>query len=83
MEDDEIEHYGDPNIASKDAPVPLWLKASYAGWIVFGIVWFFLFWNGSFGWFDRGYWKELQEAAATTYPFQVDLNAREHTADGK
>lgn len=75
IEHDEIELYGDERIATKDAPVPLWLKTSYVLWIVVGIVWFFLFWNGSYGWFDRGYWHELQAAAATTYPFQVDLNA--------
>lgn len=72
--DDEVELYGDPLIASKNAPVPRWLFWSYFGWIAFGLVWFYLYWNGSYGWLDRGYWQQLQRAAATTYPFQVDLD---------
>jgi hypothetical protein len=55
---------------SNDAGVPLILWITYVVVLVIGIVAFFLFWNGSSGWFDRGYWKELQEAARTTYPFE-------------
>ncbi|CDZ79841.1 hypothetical protein BN1013_00341 [Candidatus Rubidus massiliensis] len=68
-QDDEIEDYGDPGILSADAKVPLWLKASYFLFPIIGIFMFIFFWNGSSGWFDRGYWKDLQEAAGTRYPF--------------
>lgn len=67
--DDNIEEYGDSLIASKDAPVPRWLIYSYLFWILFGLFWFYYFWNGSYGWLDRGYWQELQRAAGTTFPF--------------
>lgn len=66
----EIEEYGDPLIASKDAKVPFWLKINYVLWPVWGIIWFYLFWNGSYGWLDRGYWQQLQRAANTTFPIQ-------------
>lgn len=55
---------------SGHAPVPRWLIVNYIFWPIFGLVWFYLFWNGSYGWLDRGYWKELQEAANTTIPFE-------------
>jgi hypothetical protein len=70
-EDEEIEVYGDQYIASKNAPVPRWLKINYFFWIAFGIVWFYFFWNGSYGWLDRGYWQQLQRAANTTFPFNT------------
>lgn len=70
--DHEIEYYGDAGIESKDAPVPFWLKFNYVFWILWGIVWFYYFWNGSTGgWLDRGYWNELQRAANTVYPFNT------------
>jgi hypothetical protein len=65
--EEELETYGDPRIASKDASIPLWLWLTYISLPIWGIVWFFLFWNGSWGWFDRGYWGELQKAAKTTF----------------
>lgn len=67
-EHNELEEYGDPGIASFDAPIPKWLKFNYIFWPLWGIVWFFMFWNGSSGWFDRGYWQQLQRAANTTFP---------------
>lgn len=73
--DDEIEEYGgDPMITSKNAPIPGWLSKSYYFWILFGFVWFYFFWNGSYGWLDRGYWQQLQRAAQTTIPFHVETN---------
>lgn len=70
---EDVEEYGDEGIASGNAPVPFFLKFNYVIWILFGIVWFYLFWNGSaVPFFDRGYWFELQKAANTTIPF---LNA--------
>lgn len=65
----EIEEYGDPGIMSKDEPVPKALIFSYIFWPLFGLVWFYFFWNGSYGWLDRGYWQELQRAAGTTFPY--------------
>jgi hypothetical protein len=62
----EIEDYGDPRIASyegKKVPLLLWL--TYITLPIWGIITLVYFWNGSFGWFDRGYWHELQIAANT------------------
>jgi len=67
----EIEDYGDPGIFSADAPVPRWLKISYITLPIWGIITFFVFWNGSWGWLDRGYWGQLQRAANTAYPFNT------------
>lgn len=65
----DIEYYGDDYIASGNAKVSGWLKFNYILWPIWGIVWFYLFWNGStVPWFDRGYWNELQKAANTTFP---------------
>lgn len=77
LKDEELEEYGDPLIASKNAPIPGWLSKSYLFWILFGFVWFFFFWNGSYGWLDRGYWQQLQRAAGTTIPFQAELDNKE------
>lgn len=68
--DGELELYGDPGIASYDAKVPRFLKFTYVFWPIWGIVTFYFFWNGSIGWFDRGYWRELQIAANTTFPIE-------------
>lgn len=66
----EMEYYGDPKITSLDAKVPLFLKLTYIIFPIWGIFTFYFFWNGSAGWFDRGYWKELQVAANTTFPIE-------------
>jgi len=68
--DGELELYGDPGIATYDAKVPKFLTFSYIFWPVFGIITLYFFWNGSIGWFDRGYWRELQIAANTTFPIE-------------
>lgn len=67
---DEIELYGDPGIASYDAKVPKFLLWVYLILPIWGLVNFYYFWNGSTGWFDRGYWHELQIAANTTFPIE-------------
>ncbi len=67
-EQHEIEEYGDPGILSADAPVPTFLKWTYILLPIWGIIAFSLYWNGSSGWLDRGYWRQLQEAAGTTFP---------------
>lgn len=66
--EEEIEFYGDEYIASYERKIPRWLFWSYFLWIAVGTLAFCLFWNGSYGWFDRGYWNELQRAANTTFP---------------
>lgn len=66
----ELELYGDPKISSLDAKVPLFLKATYLLLPIWGICTFYFFWNGSIGWFDRGYWAELQTAANTRFPIE-------------
>ncbi len=63
VEDDTV-----PPYIEKDAGAPRWLMWSYLLVPLWGIITFILFWNGSWGWLDRGSWKELQEAARTTYP---------------
>lgn len=68
MSEQEKEEYGDPGIASFDAPFPRWLKIIYFVLPIWGVACFYLYWNGSYGWLDRGYWKELEIAANTTYP---------------
>lgn len=65
----ELELYGDDRIASLNAPIPLWLKLTYLLLPFWGLICFYLYWNGSAGWLDRGYWQQLQEAAQTTFPF--------------
>lgn len=67
---DEIELYGDPGIASYDAKVSKFLLATYLILPIWGLMTFYYFWNGSIGWFDRGYWHELQIAANTTFPIE-------------
>lgn len=66
----EIELYGDVGIASYDAKVAKPLLFLYLLLPIWGIVGFYFFWNGSIGWFDRGYWRELQVAAKTTFPIE-------------
>lgn len=69
-EDHEIHEYGDGYIRSANAPVPMWLIATYIMLPIWGVIWFVLYWNGSAGWLDRGYWEQLQRAANTTIPQQ-------------
>lgn len=67
---EEVFNYGDSRIASAHHPIPLWLILTYITLPLWGIVWFYFFWNGSYGWLDPGYWSELQRAANTTLPIQ-------------
>ncbi len=66
----EIELYGDPGIATFDAKVSKFLIATYLLLPIWGFVTLYYFWNGSFGWLDQGYWRELQIAANTTFPIE-------------
>lgn len=69
-DDEEIELYGDPRIESFDRPVPAYLKWTYFILPIWAVITFFLYLNGSWGWLDRGYWKDLQAAAKTSFPIQ-------------
>lgn len=49
-------------------PVPTFLIITYIVVLLMGILWWFLFWDGSDNtWFDRGAWTQLQQAAKTTW----------------
>lgn len=50
---------------SNDGKVPGWLLFSYGFLPIFGLIILYYFWDGSFGWFDRGAWSALQQAANT------------------
>lgn len=67
-DEQEITEYGDPGIRSGEAKIPKWLIATYILLPLWGIVWWYFFWNGSYGWLDPGHWNELQRAANTTFP---------------
>lgn len=67
MEEAEAESFGDPEIRSADAPIPRFLYWIYILLPIWGVVVFFLFWNGSTGWSDRSHWAELQSAAETKF----------------
>ena len=81
MSDDNEEHdiheYGEAYIRSANAPVPKWLIATYIILPIWGVITFMLFWNGSRGWLDRGYWEQLQHAANTTIPQQNVLEIQQ------
>jgi hypothetical protein len=64
-------HVDDEEIpTSEERKIPLFLYVVYLLLVVGGICAFLIFWNGSKGWFDRGFWHELQQAAQTTYPYK-------------
>lgn len=69
IQDPDVDLYGDKDIASGHAPPPKWLIVSNTFFTIFGLIWLCFFWNGSYGWLDRGYWSQLQRAANTTYPY--------------
>jgi len=71
-EEEHLEQYSnDPTIASKDAPVPRWLKLTYLILPIWGAITFYIFCNGTHGWFDNGHWNQLQKAALTTFPTET------------
>ncbi len=69
-EEDSIELFGDPGIASFNGKIPKFLLITYFTLPIWGFICFYFFWNGSLGWWDRGAWKQLQIAANTTFPIQ-------------
>lgn len=68
MDDEHLDEYGDTGITSAHAPIPKWIIWLIPTLFLWGLLWFFLFWNGSWGWLDRGHWFKLQQAANTTFP---------------
>ena len=59
-------HFGDEGIDEyDDVKIPTFLKIVYILLPIWGIFWMYMYWNGSEGWLDRGYWKELEGAAGT------------------
>jgi hypothetical protein len=79
---DEIELYGDPGIASYDAKVSWFLLGTYLVLPIWGFFALYYYWNGSVGWLDRGYWRQLQIAANTTFPSEnQDMIQEEHSTE--
>lgn len=70
-EENELEDFGDTGIQSLNAPIPRWLWATYIILPIWGVLSFAVYWNGTVGWLDRGYWYQLQKAANTKFP-EVD-----------
>lgn len=68
MDDEPLDTYGDTGIQSGHAPLPRWLWGFILILPFWGLLCFYLYWNGSSGWLDRGHWAELQQAANTTFP---------------
>ncbi|MBN4066593.1 hypothetical protein JYU14_00725 [Simkania negevensis] len=63
--------FGDKELYEfKDTKIPKFLIFTYIFFPLWGILWFFLFWNGSNGWLDRGHWGALEQAANTKAPIE-------------
>ena len=61
-----VVHYGRDEVDEyDDVGIPTFLKITYLILPIWGILWFYSFWNGSHGWLDRGYWQELERVAKT------------------
>ena len=78
MSEEEYLYYDNddsvPPYKEIDPGIPLWLKLVIVILPFWGFATFFVYWNGNFGdWLDRGYWGELQQAAHTTFPQQVEI----------
>ena len=67
----KVSHYADREIFEyDDTKVPKFLKWVYVIVPIWGIFWFYQYWNGSHGVLDRGHWQGLEKAAKTTVPFE-------------
>lgn len=64
-EETHLDEYGDLGITSGHAPIPKWLIWTYWTLPIWGFITLYVFWGGSHGWLDRGYWGQLQKAAKT------------------
>ena len=65
-EPEELETFGDPGISSYNSPISKFLLMTYLLLPIWGIATLYYYWDGSIGWLDRGYWRQLQIAANTT-----------------
>lgn len=52
-------------IESEERKIPIFLIVTYILLVIGGLSAFFIYWNGSHGFLDRGYWEQLQRAAQT------------------
>jgi hypothetical protein len=78
--DDHNELYtysGDQIHELEGTKVPTFLKWVYALLPILGLIAWYKFWNGSEGWMDRNHWKQLQQAARTTFPFEKPESPQE------
>lgn len=55
---------------SEERKIPRILIVFFIALFLGGLIAFYLNWNGTQGWLDRGYWQKLQKAADTTYPYE-------------
>lgn len=61
-----LDNYGDNEVQEyHDTPIPKFLLAVYMILPIWGVMWWALYWNGSQGFLDRGYWSDLEEVAGT------------------
>lgn len=68
--ENEVEMYsGDPQLLQANHKIPTWLWWTYVILPIWGIIAWALFFNGPWGWFDPGHWKQLQWAANTKFPY--------------
>lgn len=66
-QEQELDVYGDNEITELvGTKVPHFLKLVYLLLPLWGIIWWLYYWDGSDGFLDRGYWKQLQAQARTT-----------------
>lgn len=81
MEEDSDEkvlaYYAEGITEYENRKIPSFLKWSYLLLPIWGLYAYFAYWNGSQDEFDKGHWKELQEAARTTYPFEAAESSEE------
>jgi hypothetical protein len=73
----DVEMYsGDPQLLQANHEIPKFLKWTYIILPIWGVIAWFVFFNGTFGWFDPGHWSQLQWAANTKIPY---FNADQHS----
>lgn len=66
-QEQKLDVYADNEITELvDTKVPTFLKFVYVLLPIWGIIWWVYYWDGSGGFLDRGYWRELQTQARTT-----------------
>ena len=67
----EVEEYSGGEIQEHiGKKTPKFFYFMYVFVFLLGLLWFYLYWNGSHGVLDpEGYWEGLEGAANTRYPF--------------